>query len=116
MPQEHPKSTPRALRRAPEDAKRLSKPLSEGLSEANVAILEAAAVALRSLHGPWIVEDDWNVLPEVLAASRWLDLVDGFIFATELPTQLEGLPAAPAGWISEGGMDEGGLSNRHNYT
>ena len=59
---------------------------SEGMSDANLAILEQAGIALRSLGGPWIAAGDWNLPPDVLAASRWLEVVDGVIFATELPT------------------------------
>ena len=59
---------------------------SEGMSEANQAILEEVAVALQCLGGPWIVAGDWNLSPSVLAHSRWPEMVDGVIFATELPT------------------------------
>ena len=59
---------------------------SEGMSEANQAILDDAAIALRSLRGPWIAAGDWNITPQVLADSRWLEVVGGVICATELPT------------------------------
>ena len=59
---------------------------SEGLSEANMCILEVATVALRCLKGPWVAAGDWNMSPQTLAQSRWLEQVDGIIFATELTT------------------------------
>ena len=49
----------------------------EGFSEANLGILEVAGGALNGLTGPWIVAGDWNVNPETLAASGWLDMVGG---------------------------------------
>eukprot|EP00974_Lingulodinium_polyedra_P022852 2205841-Lingulodinium_polyedra.AAC.1 len=56
------------------------------MSDSNQAILAEAAATLRSVGGPWIASGDWNLPPQVLARSRWLELVDGIIFATELPT------------------------------
>ena len=56
------------------------------MSEANKAILEEAAVLLGLLKGPWIVAGDFNVNPEDLAATRWVDIVDGVVFAPALPT------------------------------
>ena len=59
---------------------------SEGLSEANQFILEEAKATLLIVRGPWIVAADWNISPATLAASGWLKLVGGVIFATTLPT------------------------------
>jgi len=59
---------------------------SEGLSATNKLLLETAAGALNGLKGPWIAQGDWNLPPETLAASKWLDMVNGVIFATQLPT------------------------------
>jgi len=59
---------------------------SEGLSAENQAILEELFAVLRTLRGPWIVAADWNMPPKVLAQSRWLDMTQGVIFATQLPT------------------------------
>ena len=59
---------------------------SEGLSEANLAILTQLAALLRSLSGPWVVGGDWNIQPQQLQESRWLDLVRGTIHATSQPT------------------------------
>ena len=51
-----------------------------------MAILEAAAVVLRQLRGPWIVGGDWNVEPQAIAAAGFPGLVDGVIFAPSAPT------------------------------
>ena len=59
---------------------------AEGMSAANQAILEQAAAALNAFTGPWITGGDWNIPPETLADSRWLDIVGGVTFATQLPT------------------------------
>ena len=54
--------------------------IRKGLSDANMTFLEEAAVALRSCHGAWVVGGDWNISPELLKSSKWLDLVGGVIF------------------------------------
>ena len=59
---------------------------SEGLSEANQGLLEEAAVALGTLKAPWIAAGDWNMSPQVLASSNWLQMVNGVVFATTLTT------------------------------
>ena len=59
---------------------------SEGMSATNKLLLETAAGALKGLKGPWIAQGDWNMPPEMLAASKWLEIVNGVIFATQLPT------------------------------
>ena len=59
---------------------------SQGLSDANMALLEEAAVALRLCQGGWILGGDWNITPDLLKASKWLDMVGGVVFATSLPT------------------------------
>ncbi len=43
-------------------------------------------MALRSCVGGWVLGGEWNISPESLRASKWLDLVGGVIFATTLPT------------------------------
>lgn len=58
----------------------------EGMSETNKHLLETAAQLIASLRGPWIAQGDWNLSPEVLAASNWLKITNGVIFATELAT------------------------------
>ena len=59
---------------------------SEGLSPENLDILQHAVEVLASLRGPWVIGGDWNMNPQVLAASGWLALVDGVIHAPEQPT------------------------------
>ena len=57
----------------------------EGLSPTNLAILDAAAAALGRIRGPWLLGGDWNITPEELHASGWLDVVDGLIVASLSP-------------------------------
>jgi hypothetical protein len=59
---------------------------AEGLGETNMALLDAAAVCLNALDGPWIMAGDWNVTPQTLEASNWLKIVNGVVHATALPT------------------------------
>ena len=59
---------------------------AEGLGETNMALLDAAAVCLNALNGPWIMAGDWNVTPQTLEASNWLKIVKGVVHATALPT------------------------------
>ena len=59
---------------------------SQGLSESNMALLEEAAIALQLCQGGWVLGGDWNMPPELLKASKWLEMVNGVIFATPLPT------------------------------
>ncbi len=59
---------------------------TEGMSPTNLAILDAITEALGRLHGPWVLGGDWNVTPAELTASGWLNVVDGIIVATNLPT------------------------------
>jgi len=58
---------------------------SEGMSESNHAILAETAAGIGRLRGPWS-GCDWNVTPQLLAASGWLDVDDGVIVAPTLPT------------------------------
>jgi len=57
-----------------------------GLSPENLMILEHAAEVILKLRGPWVIGGDWNLLPSVLEASKWLELVGGIIVATALTT------------------------------
>ena len=59
---------------------------SEGLSADSTAVLDQLAVVIESLRGPWIVAGDWNLIPQILTASKWLRVVHGIVFATPLPT------------------------------
>ena len=55
---------------------------SESLPEANMALLEEAAVGLAMCAGGWIAGNE--VGPELVRASEWLDTLAGVIFATPL--------------------------------
>jgi len=59
---------------------------SVGLTDENLHILEVVAACVRQLRGPWILGGDWNVSPQVLAASNWLSMVGGTIVAPQAPT------------------------------
>ena len=59
---------------------------SVGMNPSNILICEQAALVLRALCGPWICSGDWNLEPDVLAASGFPKLVDGVVFAASLPT------------------------------
>jgi hypothetical protein len=59
---------------------------SDGLSQTHMTLLEAAAACLNTVAGPWVAAGDWNMSPELLASSGWLKMVDGVVFATQLPT------------------------------
>ena len=54
---------------------------SEGLSQENMAILDELSAVLLQLKGPWIVGGDWNLLPAILAESKWTSIAGGVIFA-----------------------------------
>ena len=56
------------------------------MRDANVAILEQLTIHLSTLRGPWIIAGDWNLSPDVLQASGWLDTVGGSIVAPSDPT------------------------------
>ena len=49
-------------------------------------MLEALAVAIKTVRGPWVVGADWNFTPEELVASGWLEIVDGIVIAPDAPT------------------------------
>ncbi len=54
---------------------------TEGATERNIDILDRLARAIDSVKGPWLVGADWNITPEALLATGWLDLVDGVVVA-----------------------------------
>ena len=58
----------------------------QGLSAANMALLEKAAAALLACQGGWILGGDWNISPDLLQSSKWLEIVGGVICCTTLPT------------------------------
>ena len=59
---------------------------SEGMSQRNLSLLQHLAWVLKRLRGPWIIGADWNLTPDVLRASGWLQLVKGFIRCTGMAT------------------------------
>ena len=59
---------------------------SEGLSKRNLDLLHYAAMIISSLHGPWVLSADFNMSPETLRASGWINLVKGKIVEPDAPT------------------------------
>jgi hypothetical protein len=59
---------------------------TEGLSKRNLDLLQCVAQVIAGLCGPWVLAADFNVAPDVLAASGWLSLVRGKIVACSSPT------------------------------
>ena len=60
--------------------------VNEGLTEANLLILQHAAILIKSLKGPFIIGGDWNLEPHVLEAANWTSMVGGRIHAPSQPT------------------------------
>ena len=58
---------------------------SEGLSQANLDILHHVAAAISGLQGPWLIAGDFNIEPNLIRQSGWLQLVRGVVHA---PAQL----------------------------
>ena len=56
------------------------------LGDTNLAILTELAAVLGAIRGPWIVGGDWNLTPDMLASSNWLQVVGGVIRAPAAPT------------------------------
>lgn len=50
-------------------------------NQRNQDLLQEAANILRAWQGPWILGGDWNCSPDELAATGWLNLVEGVIHA-----------------------------------
>ena len=59
---------------------------SEGLTPRNLDLLQSIAQVIAKLFGPWCLAADWNLNPEALRASGWLDLVQGCIVVPGGPT------------------------------
>ena len=55
----------------------------EGLTEDNMAILQVISTALTKLKGPWVLGGDWNVSPDTLVNSGWVESVGGMIYEGE---------------------------------
>ncbi len=58
----------------------------EGVSQRNLLMLEAVACVTRSIRGPWIIAVDAQNLPEDIAKSGWLAMIDGVTIAPDEPT------------------------------
>ncbi len=59
---------------------------TEGLTQRNRRVLEEVALALRGVTGPWVLAGDWNLPPELLVQSGWLEQVRGSVVAPAVPT------------------------------
>ena len=55
---------------------------TEGLSRRNLDILQRLAWVISRIKGPWLIAGDWNMLPEALRASGWINLIRGVICAS----------------------------------
>eukprot|EP00973_Karenia_brevis_P061213 8511242-Karenia_brevis.AAC.1 len=55
---------------------------SEGPSCRNLDLLQAAAGVIRQLRGPWVIAADWNMCPNTLRGTGFLELVHGCIQAS----------------------------------
>ena len=58
----------------------------EGMSEKNRGLLMDLARIVRHIRGPWIIMGDWNMAPEVLQASGWVDEICGKAVCPGVPT------------------------------
>ena len=58
----------------------------EGLSCRNIDLLQAIAGVIGELRGPWILAGDFNITPQDLISTGWLQLVGGTVHAPSLPT------------------------------
>ena len=52
----------------------------------NWTLLLELLVALRRTRGPWIIGGDWNMSPEELMASGWLEKAGGAVVASQEAT------------------------------
>ena len=57
----------------------------------NKLLLETAARILNGFKGPWIAQGGWNMAPETSTASKWLEMVNGVVSKTQLPTYNDNL-------------------------
>ena len=59
---------------------------SEGLTARNLDLLQTLAHVISRLRGPWLLAGDFNITPQELVASGWLQLVRGCCRAPQAPT------------------------------
>jgi len=90
---------------------------SSGLSDENLLVLQEIAVALKQTKGIWILGGDWNITPEVLLSSGWLQIVKGIIVAPSAPTCHQSVydffvvaEALSSSVVGVSRIDDGGLS------
>ena len=55
---------------------------SEGASTRNLEILQAVGQRIRQLRGPWVMAADFNLAPDVLTKTGWLQLVQGVVISS----------------------------------
>ena len=59
---------------------------AEGLSRRNLDLMHYLAMVIHSLSGPWILGADFNMPPDVVESSGWLQLIKGKVVVAEAPT------------------------------
>ncbi len=59
---------------------------TEGPSPRNLDVLDDLARIISSIKGPWLAGADWNMSAAALAATGWLDMVDGVAIVPEVCT------------------------------
>ena len=59
---------------------------ADHLGTKNRAIMMMAGVTIEYLAIPYIMGGDWNLTPNELADTEWLDTIDGHIAAPTEPT------------------------------
>eukprot|EP00959_Pyramimonas_sp_CCMP1952_P087006 1820299-Pyramimonas_sp.AAC.1 len=59
-----------------------------GVAGENVGILEILGAILLCSTRAWVVQGDWNVAPDALALSGWVERVNGVTAAPDSPTCL----------------------------
>lgn len=57
---------------------------------ANWLVLAALAAAVQRCSSPWVLAGDWNLSPEALEASGWVDNVGGLVIRPNEHTRLAG--------------------------
>ena len=60
--------------------------IREGLTARNLDLLQTLAHVISRLRGPWLLAGDFNITPQELVASGWLQLVRGCCCAPQAPT------------------------------
>ena len=58
----------------------------EGLSQRNIDLMQSIAGIVGELRGPWILAGDFNLTPEDVRGTGWLELLNGVLHAPSAPT------------------------------